>query len=96
LKWNLVPGTYNVNFDQATMPFSYGYTGPVADVPQFYDFMNFNDGELVGLNPIAIRIYGAPLPAIPEPGTYGLIGAALLLTAVVYRRVRIKKSEAGT
>jgi hypothetical protein len=88
LQWNLQPGTYDVIFLGGFFPYSYGYDGPPSTAlggPEAY-FVYGNDGWQDNDGRFGVRIYGAPLSAIPEVPTYGLFGSAVLIGLVSYRR----------
>jgi hypothetical protein len=95
LNWDLEPGNYQLNFFDAGMPLSYGYSGPVADVPQFTDFANYWDvagqEEYATADPFGVRIYGRPLSAVPEPSLYSTACALFLLAAVACKRSGLRR-----
>ena len=92
LNWTFGAGTYSIVFVAPFMP--YGFGGPLTEGPYpisnsyqtFYDDSWHDNG-----GPIGLRIYGtplAPLSSTPEPGTYGLMGSAVLVGMATLRRYR--------
>jgi len=98
LHWDLVPGTYQVEFEGVdtllAMPYALGYFGPVADVARPYHLARYQDDEFIEAIPFGVRIYGRPLSAIPEPEFYGWCAVLLLGCLTGFRaRVRQRSSE---
>jgi len=87
---------FNLNIGKEYLDTSY------FDVYTAFDFTTFSTHYIVGANNLLseqgycfgdglfeITVYGEPINPpnpVPEPSTYGLIGAAVLLGAVAYRR----------
>lgn len=93
LHWDLQPGSYSLNFFGADMPLSYGYHGPVHNVPAFDGFFyNFAPNDPLSTDfPFGMRIYGRELSAVPEPAAYGLVASLLLgLTVMGWRARRLR------
>lgn len=93
LNWDLQPGIYSIVFRAGYMP--YGYGGPsvpptdsgVTIFSNTYQTF-FDDGWHDNGGPIGLRIYGAPLSAVPEPSMYGLFGTAMLIGVAAFQRRR--------
>lgn len=91
LKWDLQPGHFVVGFENAGMPPSYSTT--FTDAKTFTGFTNimvFEDGsqEMGGIQGFGVRLYGAPLSAVPEPAVYGGMGGAMLVMVAMIRKRR--------
>jgi hypothetical protein len=89
LDWVFQPGIYSIVFKAGFMPYGFGGPSTPGPYPLTRTFQTFYDG---GWNdndgPIGLRIYGAPLSAVPEPATYGLLGSAMLLGIAAYGKYR--------
>ena len=58
----------------------------------YYDFTQGLDADLIDIGTGPVVQPGGPTAAVPEPSTYGMIGAAALLGLVAYRRRAAKKA----
>jgi len=93
IHWDLgLAGTYQVEVKGGLMPYALPIPFP-ATIQRPYDFERKYDGIWYDDSlPFGLQIYGTPLSAVPEPGTYGLAGGLMLLAVGAFRRRRIKKA----
>lgn len=90
LRWDLAPGTYQITFSGGFLPYAYG--GPPSTAPDHpYDYMEYLNGTWQSTAPFGVQIHGRLLSAVPEPATFGLIGAALLLVFAAGRARRVAR-----
>ena len=105
LKWDLQPGSYYLTFGPAFFPLALpiGQRTPGTKAPTDFEFAfapNLYEEPNLPLewrqtdSPLGVRIYGVPLSAVPEPGSYGALGGVLLIALAGFRR-RLRTRKTG-
>lgn len=94
LKWDLQPGSYRLYITAPSVPYAYGYHGPIPNLDSLLTGIDFRDySEPDNPNPIGfgLEVYGTQLSAVPEPSSFGLMGGTLLLALAATRRVQQRR-----
>jgi len=93
LCWDLQPGTYPLFIDAPTVPYGYGYHGPMPNLDSLLlvtDYRDLSDPTNRFPPPFGLAVYGSPLSAVPESSLYGLLGSTGLFALAACRRFQRK------